>query len=111
MEAQITGEDAVAGLQFEVTRRKPLENKVLIIQHSLSKQSQIVVDLEFTSFEKLSSLIESVSDIPVADQVIKLRSKLGKSRILPGVGCGRPSSHLRILVLKKSAVFKSFFSL
>lgn len=34
VEAQITGEDAVAGLQFEVTRRKPCADKVLIVQHS-----------------------------------------------------------------------------
>jgi hypothetical protein len=81
VESQITGEDAVAGIQFEVTRRKPLENKVLIVQLPSSKRSQILVDLEFTSAQRLSSLIESISGIPVGKQRIQMTTSSRKNRL------------------------------
>jgi hypothetical protein len=86
VEAQITGEDAVAGLQFEVTRRKPHEDKTLIVQHSSSQQSQILVDLEFTTLERLKTLVEAVSGVPGERQRIHLRNKFGVVRRLGASG-------------------------
>ena len=61
-----------------------MEDKVLIIQHYSSQRSRVLVDLEFTSFQKLSSIIESVSGIPVEIQKIRRRNLFGEIRLLYG---------------------------
>ena len=80
VEAQITGRDEMAGFQFEVTRRKAVEDKVLFLEHSVSKTAlRILVDIEFTSVARLFDLVRSETGI-LAPR-LALRTKYGNKRL------------------------------
>lgn len=47
-------EDAVAGLQFEVTKRKRVDNKTIYVEYPRSRRTLILVDLEVMTVEELA---------------------------------------------------------
>jgi hypothetical protein len=61
VEAQITGEDAVAGIQFEITKRKRVGNKIVYINNSRGSKPkiQVLVDLEMATFRDLQQLVKT----------------------------------------------------
>ncbi|PMD25419.1 hypothetical protein NA56DRAFT_435055 [Hyaloscypha hepaticicola] len=58
VEAQITGEDAVAGIQFEITKRKRVDNKIVYIDSGSGPKIEILVDLEMATFRDLGKLVQ-----------------------------------------------------
>jgi hypothetical protein len=70
VEAQITGEDAVAGIQFEITKRKRVDNKKVYIEYPRGTKTPILVDLEMATFQNLQELIREQMGVDIMDQFL-----------------------------------------
>ena len=55
VEAQITGEEAVAGIQFEVTKKKRLHRDQVYMEYPKGTKTSVLIDLEMpvNEFQKL----------------------------------------------------------
>jgi hypothetical protein len=81
VEAQITGEDAVAGLQFEITKRKRADKNVVYIGYPLNKRARIPVDLEMMTCTELCKRIESETSLSTGEYKVMRKRGIEYDRI------------------------------
>jgi hypothetical protein len=77
VEAQVTGEDAVAGLQFEVTRRKQADNKVVYVEYLSNERVRVLVDLEIMTCKEFSERIQSATGLSMRNYKLMRKQRRG----------------------------------